>query len=233
MNTFNKLSNGEKIKEINEQEIESNLSGLTKQLAEILIKEKENIEEAERYIKVKRILTLLAKGAALALIIAAPQTARLFKGFAKNKPEWNEWKLFNQQYLMRAIKNLEKQKLVEYEIEGDQQVVKITEQGRKKVLKYALREITLSRPSYWDGKWRLIFYDVLHKKNSVRQRFQAYLRSLGFYPLQKSVYLHAWPCEKEIEFLRSYLGISGEVRVVIADHIENDGLFREYFALRK
>lgn len=209
------------------------LQELAKQLSEVLLKEKDDDEAIRIHLKMKRVLSLLAKGTALALVLTLPNTAPLFRHFVKNKSDWNEWKFFNEGYLRRIIRSLEKQKLIEITKERDLNVVKITDRGRKKVLKFALEKITITKPAYWDGKWRLIFYDVLHKRDSVRKRFQKYLQSLGFYPLQKSVYLHAWPCEKEIEFLRAYLGISGEVRVVMADEIENDQLFREYFGIRQ
>ena len=204
---------------------------LTKQLSELILQEKEDLQIAERHRKLKKILFLLARGSALALIITAPQTAKLFKGFLKDKSNWNDWKIFNENYLRRTIRSLEKQNIIEIKQENGLEVVKLTDNGRKKVLKYSLSEIGVVKPEYWDKKWRLIFYDVKKNKNVIRDHFRDYLISMGFYPLQESVYLHAYPCEKEVEFLRSYLGIRGEVRMVIAEQIENDQLFREYFSV--
>jgi DNA-binding transcriptional regulator PaaX len=99
------------------------------------------------------------------------------------------------------------------------------------VLKFALESLRISKPDRWDGKWRMVFYDVADLQKGTRERLRGYLRAAGFYPLQKSVYLHAYPCEREIEFLKYYLGISSGVRVVIADKIENDAEFRAYFGV--
>ena len=181
--------------------------------------------------KLKRILLLLAKGTALMTVIAAPKTSRLFKGFLDDNTEWKEWKLFNSTYLKRTIRKLEKQELVEIIEEGDKATVKITKKGMRKVLKFGLDSITISKPSRWDGKWRLVFYDVLGGKRSVRDKFRSYLKSAGFYQFQESVYLHAYPCEKEIDFLKYYLGIGSEVRYIIAEKIENDQEFRDYFGV--
>ncbi|MGB9911012.1 MAG: hypothetical protein ACPLKP_00155 [Microgenomates group bacterium] len=67
------------------------------------------------------------------------------------------------------------------------------------------------------------------KFNFQRKIFQFYLRKLGFFPLHQSLFLHAYPCEKEIEFLRSLLGIDKYVRIFVVSKIENDKPFKEFF----
>ncbi len=200
-------------------------------LAKILLDEQEQAGLNWRGEKLRRILLLLAGGAGLAMILVMPGTARLLKDFIKDDSDWKEWKKFNLGYLRRTLKKLEKQKLVEIEEKGDKAIVKLTDNGRKKVLEANLDRLKIDKPTNWDGKWRLIFYDILDGKKETRDKFRKILRSMDFYPLQESVFLHAYPCDKEVEFLRHYLGISGEVRMILAEKIENDQLFRDYFGL--
>ena len=200
-------------------------------LAKILLAEQEQAGLNWRGEKLKRILLLLAGGTGLAMILVMPGTARLFKDFIKDDSSWKEWKKFNIWYLRRALKKLEAKKLVQIEEIGNKAVVKLTDDGIKKVLEANLDRLKIDKPSNWDGKWRLIFYDILDGKKETRDKFRKILRSMNFYPLQESVYLHAFPCNKEVEFLRHYLGISGEVRMILAEKIENDQLFRDYFGL--
>lgn len=200
-------------------------------LAKILLDEQEQAGLNWRGEKLRRILLLLAGGAGLAMILVMPGTARLFKDFIKDNSSWKEWKKFNLGYLRRTLKKLEKQKFIEIEEKGDKAIVKITDEGRKKVLEANLDRLKIDKPLKWDGKWRLIFYDILDGKKETRDKFRKILRSLDFYPLQESVYLHAFPCGKEVEFLRHYLGIAGEVRFVLSEKIENDQLFRDYFGV--
>jgi hypothetical protein len=181
--------------------------------------------------KLAKILRLLAGGTALATMLIAPNTGRIFKDFFKNNSDWNEWKAFNKNYLRRTIHSLEAQKLVEIVDHGGWGEVKLTQNGRKKIIKLGLESLTISKPDHWDGKWRLVFYDIFDGNKRKREEFRHRLKSAGFYPLQKSVYLHAYPCEKEIEFLKYFLGIGGSVRVVIAEKIENDHQFRAYFGV--
>lgn len=200
-------------------------------MAEIILEERTREKNDDRYAKMRLVMLLLAKGAALATVLAMPGTARLFKDFNRDDSDWQEWKMFNREYLRRTIKKLEKQKLVEIGQEGDKGVVKLTENGRKKVLKFGLESLVITKPERWNGHWTLVFYDVVNGRKTVREKLRHYLLCAGFYQLQESVYLHAYPCEKEIDFLRHFLGVAGEVRILFADKIENDQMFRDYFGV--
>lgn len=200
-------------------------------LAELLLKERRESKISDRNEKIKQVLLLLAKGTALASTIALPGTGRLFKDVFRDQSEWDEWKMFNINYLRRTIRRLEKEKVVEIVQNNDVGIVKITDKGKQKILQFGIENVTISKPEKWDGKWRLVLYDIFSKKKSVRDRLQKYLKSGGFYPLQESVYLHAYPCEKEVEFLRYYLGLEGEVRLILTDSIENDEQFRSFYGV--
>lgn len=202
-----------------------------KALAEIALKRQRTEDTFARNEKLKRVLFLLAQGSVLATAFLAPGMARLGKLFVWEESDRNDWKVFNKRYLRYTIRKLEKEKLVEINYEGKFGMVELTQKGKKEVLKFSTEEITVLRPSNWDGKWRLVIYDIFSQDKGARDHFQRLLKNAGFYALQESVYLHAYPCEKEVEFLRHYLGIAGQVRLIIADSIENDHEFRTYFGV--
>lgn len=203
--------------------IEDLAKTLTKQIDKEIFKRK--------YAPVADILKLVGAGAFLASSIAIPNLPLALKPFLTNPREYESWKRFNIPYLKRTLKRLEKQKLVVVKEKGNMQIVEITEAGRRRILKYALEELVIKKPKFWDGKWRLISYDIPVDLRKVRDVFREYLQSWGFYQLHESVFLHAYPCEKEIEFLREYLGIGKFVRIFQVSRIENDKLFREFFGV--
>lgn len=200
-----------------------------KQLLKILKSEGEAVDDSRRWAKQKKILTLLAAGSVLAFSLVAPGTARLIKLLDLKQSDEDDWRVFNRRYLRSALKKLEAQKIIEFVNEGKTSKVVLTEKGKRRVLSFKVEEMTIPKPARWDGKWRLVFYDVPKSGDKVRDYFRSYLKSFGFYPWQKSVYVHAYPCEKEIDFLRHYLGIGSEVRLIVAETIENDEVFRKYF----
>lgn len=202
-----------------------------KQLAQVLLSERKQKKIDGKNEKLKQVLLLLAGGSALMTAIFVPGTARLFKDFIKDDSEWKDWKMFNITYLRKTLRKLESQKLIEiFEEKGIGKVI-LTKNGQRKILEMSVENMFIRKPQKWDGKWRMIFYDVAKEKNTIRDKFRAYLKAGGFYCWQKSVYLHAYPCEEEIDFLRNFLGISSDVRLVVADQIENDELFRDYFGV--
>lgn len=200
-------------------------------VVQLLLKEQATKDLSVRNEKLKRLLLLLSKGVMLATVLAAPKSSMLFRGIMRDKSDWKEWKQFNTAYLRKTIRKLENQKIVNIENVDGVGVVKITSQGKKEIYRYMIESLSIPKPSHWDGKWRLVFYDVERRASAIRDKFRTLLVKNGFYPLQESVYLHAYPCEKEITFLRTYLGIGSNVRIVIAEQIENDQEFRDYFGL--
>lgn len=208
---------------IENQHIEEISKTLTKQIDKEVFRKK--------YATAATILKIVGTGVFIAGTLAFPTLPIILKPFFINDNEREVWKRFNIPYIKRTLIRLEKQKLVEFIDDGKYQSVEITEAGKRRILRFAIDEITIEKPKIWDGKWRLVSYDILGKSNRVRDIFHNYLRTWGFYPFHKSVFLHAYPCEKQIVFLREYLGISKDVRILRVDKIENDKLYRDFFGV--
>ena len=176
----------------------------------------------------KEILKLVGAGFFFAGSLVAPNLPQLLKShYQKNEHE--SYRRFNLPYLKRTLARLAKQKVVQISQENGQEVVKITDKGRIKILRCSLDEIEIKKPKDWDRKWLLASYDIPQELNSQRKIFQDYLNIWGFYPLHQSLYLHAYPCEKEVQFLKEYLGVGKYVRLFTVSAIENDRPFRKYF----
>ena len=196
----------------------------------ILLSEKFKREAKEaKYASVKEVLSLLAKGSILIGGFIAPNIWKLAKNW--DKKDFDEWKRFNPAYLRRTIRRLEKQKLVRIVQKENKINVEITKNGKKKVLKYALDELELKKPDVWDGKWRVVIYDIPRKSKHLQNLIRETLKRLEFVPLQNSVYLTPYPCEEEIEFLRQLYGIGKEVKLLLVEKLENEKAYRKYFAI--
>lgn len=183
----------------------------------------------KKYASAKIVLKLVGAGVFLSASVAIPNLPLALKPFLAKEDDYEAWKRFNIPYLKRTIRRLEKQKLVETGEEDEIQVVKITNAGKIKILKFALDELKIEKPKIWDGRWRMVSYDIPKKQENVRKVFREYLRVWRFYPFHESLFVHAYPCEKQVEFLREYLGIGEHVRILHVSKIENDKLFRNFF----
>lgn len=183
----------------------------------------------KKYASAKIVLKLVGAGIFLAASIAMPNLPLALKPFLVKENDYESWKRFNIPYLKRTLRRLEKQRLVEIGEEDETQVVKITNAGKRKILKFAIDELKIDKPKIWDGKWTMISYDIPKDQEGVRKIFREYLKIWRFYPFHESLFLHAYPCEKQVEFLREYLGIGEHVRIIHVYKIENDKLFKDFF----
>ena len=109
--------------------------------------------------------------------------------------------------------------------------IAITKQGKEVALRYDIDTVKLKRPSRWDGKWRLIIFDIPSDKKQAREAFRKKLSELGVYPLQKSVFLTPYPCEKEIEFIATIFEIRQYILLLYVSAFEGEEKFRHRFNL--
>lgn len=135
--------------------------------------------------RVRNVLLVLGAGAFLAASIVMPGLPIALKPFMneKRRRDEKEWEKYNLPRLRKLIKRLQAQKIVE--IVGEE--VRITNKGRRKILKYNLEDMEIKRKT--DGKWRVIIYDVANLKKYQRDIFRKTLEKLQFLRLQESVYL--------------------------------------------
>lgn len=184
-------------------------------------------KETEINPRVKDVLKLLAAGVILSTVVLFPGIAGIgpLMQEEQRRREKKEWEKFNLRRLKQVIKRLERQK----EVEISDGIVKVTDKGKKKVLKYDLENMELERKT--DGKWRVIVYDIANLKKPQREIFREILKKLNFLRLQKSVYITPFICENEIEYLRQIFNISNEVLVFKVSEIENEQPYKRYFGV--
>lgn len=202
-----------------------------KDLSNTLLKDVFINKVEEVWTNAESVLKLVGAGAFLAAAVVAPNITKVFNPLAYDPKEKDIWKRFNIPYLKRKLKRLARQKLVTIkEVNGETQV-EITESGQRRILKFALDKLEVKKPKSWSGRWYLVSYDVPNELSHLRAVIREYFKAWGFYPIQESVYLHAYPCEKVITFFREYLEIGECVRIFEVNKIENDADFKKYFGL--
>jgi len=93
--------------------------------------------------------------------------------------------------------------------------------------------LEIKKPKKWDGKWRIVVFDIIEMKKIHREAFRGKLKELGFRPLQKSVWIHPFNCKDEINLLRKFFGLTeADLRLIIAERLGDDKKFREFFKLQ-
>lgn len=102
---------------------------------------------------------------------------------------------------LRQIEQLQRQRLIERrDPKSDERIYRLTAQGRLRAL--GGRDPVARWSRSWDGRWRLVLFDVPIAKNRLRSQLRRFLRENGFGYLQKSVWITPDPMTEEIEELR-------------------------------
>ncbi|MBI5620339.1 hypothetical protein HY949_00995 [Candidatus Gottesmanbacteria bacterium] len=176
----------------------------------------------------KEILSFLAGVGVVGLILAFPPVLTGVAAFIRlGRRDYSGWGM------RRTLKRLKNQKYISVSEDDQGNVtVRITKQGMTRALSYKLESMALQKPTTWDGKWRVVAFDIQEKYKKLRDVFRMRLGQLGLYQLQESVYVSPYPCFDEVEFLRELYGVSFTVRYIVADRIEDDESLKQHFQLR-
>ncbi len=179
----------------------------------------------------KVILATAIAGGLLTTLAVAPGLAFLIKGVGRKHRERKEryrklWERFNY---------LRKQQAFEFngENKNGELVYKFTDKGKVMMKNFLLETLELKPPKRWDKKWRIVIFDVPEKLKARRKALQSKLKEMDFYPWQRSVWAHPFPCEQEIAFLKNFLELDRYVEIFAVSDIPSGKIIYHFKDLLK
>ena len=175
---------------------------------------------------VKDVFSLLFTGGAI--IIAANSPYFLPNLIRK----YERWRKYPRKKVSDTFYRLRQKGLIDIKTVNNQIYISLTDKGKKKAGIYQIDKLKITRPKRWDGKWRIILFDIPEKKKISREALRGKLKELGFFMFQKSAWIYPFECRAEIELLRDFFGLSNnEMRIIISENIEDDSILKEKFKL--
>lgn len=176
----------------------------------------------------QKILLLLLGGAALGFSGSPTGYFRTLKAIHKG------WKNIDQRSFNRSLYGLREEKLLEEKKLPDGTITLVlTENGKQAARRYDISEraMRIGRKRKWDGKWRVVVFDIPEKKRIFRDIIRDHLKVIGFKKLQNSVFIFPYPCEPEILALVDVYGAAPFVRVMTVSDIDNADQLKKAFSL--
>lgn len=135
------------------------------------------------------------------------------------RQSWNFWfgnynrtdRFFSRQSFANTVSRLLKTRRIEKEVKKGRVRISITPRG----LEFLSMRLDLDKFSRkkWDGKWRVVIFDIPEKKRKRRDDLRDQIKGLGFGMLQESVWISPFPIEEELVELFSSSKIYGQVLV--------------------
>lgn len=171
------------------------------------------------------LLKLIAVGGVTAAAIIAPNSLQ-FLGKPLNKYLIRLDKKARERELKRTLSYLKYSKLITEDYEHG---LALTAKAKHRLQQISISELTIPKPNKWDKCWRIIFFDIPESKKTRRDAFAAQVRQLGFKVLQRSVFIHPYPCQEQVATLTEYFRVSKYVSYIETAHIDNESILYKRF----
>ena len=135
----------------------------------------------------------------------------------KKKESYDKYK-----QIWHSFNSLKKQRALDFiKEENGCLFYKINNKGKEKIKKFVFNELKIKKSNTWDGKWRLVIFDIPERHRKNRNALRNKLIDLGFYQCQKSAWIHPFDCVNEIEFTKDILNIKPFVKLFIVDEMDD------------
>lgn len=179
----------------------------------------------------KDILLYLTIAGAVAIASTSPYfLLNISRSIIRNRKYFK--KKLDERKIAKLLEKLRRNRLIILREEDGKFKLELTEKGKRIIREIKFEDLKIEKPAIWDGKWRVIIFDIPDKyRKRARDALREKLKTLDFYPLQKSVWVHPYPCQKEIQFLTELFDITRYVNILVADNIYDDIKLRKYFKL--
>ena len=107
--------------------------------------------------------------------------------------------------------------------------LRITSRGEVMLRRIEMHDAPSTRQRSWDGRWRVLIFDVPEYRKSIREKIRRSLDHIGFVRLQDSVWIYPYDCEDFVALLKADFKIGKDVLYMIVDELEGDSWLKRHF----
>lgn len=174
----------------------------------------------------KAILMTLFVGAAVVAPGGAASTLKVLGDLFENReiPEYKD------RQINEALRYLKSRKLIHIQRQYQKEVFTLTKIGWFRARKLA-KSFGIQKPTKWDGKWRIVIFDIPEEKKKKREVFRHILKNLGLANVQKSIWVHPYHCHDQIFSIAGEMFIKPYVRYIVAEEITGEKGLRRRFEI--
>lgn len=177
----------------------------------------------KRSITTEGVLRLLNDGLEAFFPLSRKQAYRNFY-----QPKYIALEDYFPSVVLRAANQLKRRGLVQITETPQGRVVKITDQGKSELLKFDILNFK-PKSGKWDGKWRVVFFDIPREENGRRDKLRTFLKMLGLKMMQESVWVSPYDVSGEVKYIREALKIPDRVKLAEMSYLENSEELKELF----
>lgn len=173
------------------------------------------------------LLQTVGAAGLLTVAILAPNALQAFGFIVKKEKRFRKW-----QTVSTALSRLVTRGFIVVTDTPTGKRLRLTKSGEKFWRKVQLLEEGLPKEKRWDGKWRILIFDISEKRKGLREKVRNTLLHLGFVRLQDSVWIYPYDCSSYILLLKADFKIGKDLLYLVVEKLENDRNIREQFGLQ-
>ncbi len=137
---------------------------------------------------------------------------------------------FTGRQLTTAVYELKRRNLIEKKNYEGSILVSLSQKGMLRAINYKFRMLD-NKKEKWDGRWRMVAFDVPNTCRKGRNALRYRLKMGGFYELQESIFLYPYDCKNEIDILLKLFKLEKYVRFGLLDFIDIQDKLKFHFKL--
>ncbi|MDP1690298.1 MAG: CRISPR-associated endonuclease Cas2 [bacterium] len=172
------------------------------------------------------LLAAVAIGGVVLIAATIPNAAQLLRFM----PGYKKGARFNYQ-AKNALGRLAAKGLITFEKREGKRYARVTEAGEQLLELESMRDKSKTRPKRWDGRWRVVLFDIPERRRKVRNQLRIFMQEYGFVRLQDSAWIYPYDCEDLIALAKANFRIGVDALYMIVEQLERDEHLREHFAL--
>lgn len=142
---------------------------------------------------------------------------------ATNELKSNRKHKYTKKQIRNAAYNLKRRKLIKIIKDNDGKVtVELTNSGKKRIKDVVFEDLKIQKPKKWDKKWRVLIFDIPTKPkiyNRARNALREKVKEMGFFQLQKSVWIYPYECEDEILLVAEIYNVQRFVEILTIEKL--------------
>ena len=174
------------------------------------------------------LLRTIMTAGVLSVALLAPNAMRILAMFDGGKQRSTDPK-----YLFgSAFERLLSKRLIILEQTPRGKFVRLTEEGKEQLALLVAKRPDTRLRKRWDGRWRIVTYDIKEERKSLRAQLTRLLSNFGFYRLQNSLWVYPYDTEALLILLKAHYKLGSEVLYGVMEKIENDKKLRAHFKLK-
>ncbi|MCL5666647.1 MAG: hypothetical protein M1383_02655 [Patescibacteria group bacterium] len=161
---------------------------------------------------------------------AVGEATGLFRWPLEYSASWRYEQLYgSRKKFQNTVSSLKRQGFIKMIRKRDEKFIKLTSKGELELL---IQKAGVKKIDKWDGKWRLLIFDIPEKAREKRDLLRGLLKRNNFAKLQASVFVSPYPLNREAVTYIKTVGLVDYIRLLKVEEINDDQNLKKHFGLK-